>query len=212
MAEHTSNKEHEHGDGVPIVIDDKHYEAPKHRMTGLELRQLAKPPIGQDRDLFLEVHGKEDDIKVGNDQVIELKPGMHFYSAPATINPGDGPRLPEQDEKCLNEKGYRWTLKAGGCLVLEGVSVSAERYDRQAVDLMIRIPPGYPMAALDMFYVRPELKLKSGGYPQAAEAFEEHCGQRWQRFSRHLQDKWQVGVDSVRTFLAVILAELQGRR
>jgi E2/UBC family protein E/multiubiquitin len=210
MAEEDDKKHHDHG--IPIVIDDKHYTAPKEVMTGEELRQLAKPPIGPDRDLFEVVPGNHDDIKVANDQKVHLKPGMHFYSAPATINPGDGSGLPEQDEKYLNEKGYRWSVKPGGLLVLEGLAVSADKYDRSAVDLMIRVPPTYPMAALDMFYVAPELKLKSGGYPNQAEVFEEHGGRRWQRFSRHLQDRWKVGVDSVKSFLALILAELQSKR
>jgi len=74
--------------GPEIRIDHKPYRAPKHIMTGLELRVLAQPPIGQQDDLWLEHPGPEDDIKVGNDMPIHLKEGMHFYIAPATINPG----------------------------------------------------------------------------------------------------------------------------
>ena len=72
---------------IHIIIDKKEYAAPKPVMTGAELRLLADPHIGPDRDLFLVVPGKDDD-KIQNDQPVTLKPGMHFYSAPATINPG----------------------------------------------------------------------------------------------------------------------------
>lgn len=78
----------EHHHKVAIRIDHKPYEAPKETMTGLELRALADPPISQDYDSWLEHPGPEDDIKVGDDQPIHLKPGMHFYISPKTINPG----------------------------------------------------------------------------------------------------------------------------
>jgi hypothetical protein len=49
---------------------------------------LPSPAVGSDRDLFLVVPGPTDDILVENDQSIELKDGMHFFTAPSTINPG----------------------------------------------------------------------------------------------------------------------------
>lgn len=62
MPDHTHDDEgHGHAthDGVPIIIDDKHYRAPKETMTGAELRRLAQPPIGADRDLFQVVPGPQ---------------------------------------------------------------------------------------------------------------------------------------------------------
>lgn len=73
---------------IPIEIDHKPYKAPKTPMTGLELRSLAQPPIGSDRDLFRVTPGPDDDVKVKDGDSVDLKPGMHFYSAPKTINPG----------------------------------------------------------------------------------------------------------------------------
>ncbi len=73
---------------IPIQIDHKPYKAPKPAMTGSELRALAVPPIGADRDLFRVVAGPGDDVLVGDEDLVELQPGMHFYSAPKTINPG----------------------------------------------------------------------------------------------------------------------------
>lgn len=73
---------------LPIHIDHKPCRAPRTPMTGAELRALADPPIGADRDLFRVVPGPEDDVKVGDAESVDLKSGMHFYSAPTTINPG----------------------------------------------------------------------------------------------------------------------------
>lgn len=73
---------------TPVIhIDRKRYEATASSMTGTELRGLARPPIGPERDLWHEVPGGDDNL-VESNEVIELKPGMHFYSAPSTINPG----------------------------------------------------------------------------------------------------------------------------
>ncbi len=123
--------------------------------------------------------------------------------------------LPEDDAEHLRDKGLSWELVAegsGGCLVIKSFSVSVEVYDRSETDLMIQVPQGYPMAGLDMFYVDPPLKLRTGNYPPAAEVFEDHVGRKWQRFSRHLNDAncpWQGGVDGLRSFLALITRELR---
>jgi hypothetical protein len=74
--------------GIPINIDHKPLKAPKTPMTGPELRALAVPPIGPDRDLFRVVPGPADDIKIADSEEVDLAPGMHFYSAPTSINPG----------------------------------------------------------------------------------------------------------------------------
>jgi len=125
-------------------------------------------------------------------------------------------RLPEDDEEYLNGKGYDWQLApdgGGGCLIIKGFSVSAEVFDAAKVDLMIRIPAGYNMAGLDMFYVDPPLRMRAtGAYPEAASHFEQHTGRKWQRFSRHLiTTRWRPGVDRLPMFLALIQKELQAR-
>lgn len=80
-----------HEDHIPIQIDHKPYKAPKTPMTGAELKALADPPIGNDRDLFRVVPGPADDVLVNDGDSVDLQPGMHFYTAPKTINPGGEP-------------------------------------------------------------------------------------------------------------------------
>lgn len=202
--------------GVPIQIDGKPYKAPTATMTGAGIRALVTPPIGPDRDLFLVVPGPADDVKVGDTDAIEVKPGSHFFSAPTTINPGDtGPRLPEADEQYLAAKGISYELLPGASevfFVAKNLAVSATKYDRAQTDLMLRIPNGYPNAGLDMFWVDPPLQLQTGGYPVSADRFEDYAGRRWQRFSRHLATAWRPGVDGMGSFLALVLAELRGSR
>lgn len=78
----------EHPHSIPIQIDHRPYQAPKTPMTATELRALAEPLIGSDRDLFLTVPGPGDDRLIRDEESVDLKPGMHFYTAPRSINPG----------------------------------------------------------------------------------------------------------------------------
>ena len=73
---------------MTIHIDKATFQVDQKSMTGAELRALPTPPIAADRDLFEVVPGPADDILIGNDQAVELKDGMHFFTAPSTITPG----------------------------------------------------------------------------------------------------------------------------
>lgn len=80
-----NNKEHRE---IPIFIDEVKYDAPALQMTGAALRALPQPPIGPDRDLWLEVPGPKDDILIRPEDTYDVKPGSKYYTAPSTINPG----------------------------------------------------------------------------------------------------------------------------
>lgn len=73
---------------IPIFIDDVKYEAPSPTMTGQALRNLPKPPVPPNRDLWLEVPGPKDDVLIRPEETYEIKSGSHYYTAPSTINPG----------------------------------------------------------------------------------------------------------------------------
>ena len=73
---------------VPVYIDRVHYDAPSHHMTGQALRDLPKPAVSADRDLWREVEGPTDDELIRPEGHYEVKTWAHFYTAPKTINPG----------------------------------------------------------------------------------------------------------------------------
>jgi hypothetical protein len=76
---------------------------------------------------------------------------------------------------------------------------------------MIRIPQQYPITPLDMWYCDPPIRIAATGqFALASEVMEPHLGRTWQRFSRHLNNGWRPGVDSLRSFFALIQSELQG--
>jgi len=73
---------------ITIHIDRQTIKTDAASLTGTQLRNLHTPPIGADRDLFLKVPGPTDDELIGDDQSVQLKDGMQFYTAPRTITPG----------------------------------------------------------------------------------------------------------------------------
>jgi hypothetical protein len=72
---------------VPILIDGQKVHAPRGTLSGVEIRQLTSPPIGQDRDLWLDRDGSLDDL-VEDGEEITLAPQMRFFTVPRVINSG----------------------------------------------------------------------------------------------------------------------------
>lgn len=76
-----------HSDTFNIQIDREHYKVPQAQMTGAELRHVPPTPIAPERDLSEVVPGHPD-RKIESDDVVEIRNGLRFFTAPGTINPG----------------------------------------------------------------------------------------------------------------------------
>ena len=123
--------------------------------------------------------------------------------------------LPARDVKFLNERGLVWEIfpdpQGAACLVVKEFNVVAGGFTPATTELMIRIPPQYPMTPLDMWYCNPPVRLAANGqFAVASEVMETHLGRDWQRFSRHLNGGWRPGVDCLRSYFTFIQRELQG--
>lgn len=81
----------EHGSGGPphfnIQIDREHFQVEESQLSGAQLRQLPTPPIGTDRDLFEVVPGHAD-RKIEDSDIVQMRSGLRFFTAPSMINPG----------------------------------------------------------------------------------------------------------------------------
>ena len=71
-----------------IHISKKMYTTDQPQLTGTQLRLLADPAIGSNRSLWLETPGPDDDDEIDDDEIVEIRNGMHFYTSPRNINPG----------------------------------------------------------------------------------------------------------------------------
>jgi Multiubiquitin len=92
MAEPLEHEHHE--ESYHIQIDRAECTVHQNRMTGEQLRHVPPVPIPPDRDLFEVVPGGSD-RKIANDEVVEIRNGLRFFTAPAQINPGKEPSTPE---------------------------------------------------------------------------------------------------------------------
>jgi hypothetical protein len=72
---------------IPIFIDGAKYEAHSRELTGAQIRVLAKPPVGEDRDLWLDIVDKLDEL-IPDDKLVEIEAKMRFFTVPRVINPG----------------------------------------------------------------------------------------------------------------------------
>ena len=78
-----------HGDdhAVEIKIDRAQFKVTDKTLTGAQLRRLPEPDVGPDRDLFEVVPGGSD-RKIELTEVVKMRDGLRFFTAPAQINPG----------------------------------------------------------------------------------------------------------------------------
>ncbi len=189
-----------HQEQIQIFINKRKFELDSLVQTGASLKQLAGIPL-QDV-LFLQSHG--DDEVVANDAKITLKNGDHFHSQP----PADyGLKDAELGEAGID--GARATIHAqpGGWsfLVISGYKLP-EGFEPRVVDLLIKLPPAFPDAQPDMFWVHPAVKTTSGTLPRST-SMEKLLGLDWQRFSWHLRaGSWQPGASTLRDFMRCIAA------
>jgi Prokaryotic E2 family E len=120
--------------------------------------------------------------------------------------------LRADDQQFLEGLGlpYQVTSEHGMvCVVIKDWPLPSV-YSPTVTDLLLRLAPGFPDVPPDMFWCDPPVKLAAtGGFPPAADLFENYLGRTWQRFSRHLAaGQWVASRDSLGSYLALIRRDL----
>lgn len=93
-------------------------------------------------------------------------------------------------------------------LIIAGYELPAG-YEPSVVDLLLRLPGGFPDAAPDMFWTHPIVSYAGGGVPPASDVRLDYEGRTWQRWSRHLALAWRPGIDNLQTYLRLIRTDLE---
>jgi hypothetical protein len=191
-----------HDHPIHVFINKRKYELDDPVPTGASLKRLANIPL-QDV-LFLQVPG-EDEV-IGNDTKVTLKNGDHLHSQP----PADY-GLSDADLRDAGIDAARAAIhpQPGGWsfLVISGYKLPGG-FQPAGVDLLVKLPPGFPDAQPDMFWVYPAVKTSAGTLPRAT-CIEKLLGKDWQRFSWHLAGgAWQPGSSTLRDFMRCIAARL----
>ena len=87
MTKRDNNGRPEPSQGYHIRIDRTDYVVTREKLSGEQLRDVPETPIPADRDLYQVVPGK-DDLKIKDDDTVQMHDGLRFYTVPSTINPG----------------------------------------------------------------------------------------------------------------------------
>lgn len=120
--------------------------------------------------------------------------------------------LPQVDAEFLKERAPSHTVtgEAGmTCVVIPNYPLPPG-FAQPHSDLLLRLSGGYPDVHPDMWWFSPPVRRTDGNGIQATETHEQHLGRMWQRWSRHLQPgQWRSGVDSLRSYLALVDKELR---
>jgi hypothetical protein len=120
--------------------------------------------------------------------------------------------LPEADETFLNSKGHSWELQAGRkeqLLIIHDYALPEGRYNPSLVDILIKIPSGYPNANPDMFFIAQKVARADGTPPQNVTETPINGG-TWHQWSRHYPaNLWRAGIDGLESYMLAVRKELE---
>lgn len=159
------------------------------KILGSELKKLASEYQPGD-GLFAEIAGYADE-PIRDDMRVILQDRDKFITVPCG-NVGEQasqPKivpLPEQFVQVKHTYPKAELIQNGKNLALIIPELKLPQgWLAKTADLMIQIPQSYPLAALDMFWLSPEICLPGGQLPERGNVKENHFGKTWQRFSWH---------------------------
>lgn len=185
-------------DKIHVFINRTKYDLDSPVQTGRALKELAAIPLGD--VLFLQ-QPKDDEV-IGNDTVVTLKNGDHLHSQPPA-DYGDERRydslveLPQPD---------RWRF-----MIFNSFQIP-DAYRPNLVRLLVKLPPAFPDAQPDMFWISPSVTVDATGASPMGASVENLLGEPWQRFSWHLAaGAWRPGISDLRDYLRCVLARFERR-
>jgi hypothetical protein len=182
--------------------------------------EMAGVSTDQGWHIYLIVQG-QDKREVELDSEIDLTaPGIEkLRLTPKDVSNGEAaPAVMRQFRLIPTDEAYLDTTYPGWQAIVENgrqwILLPEYRvpagYSLSATSLAMEIPPTYPMAQIDMFYLFPEAALSTGAPIPATEARENIQGKHYQRWSRHRNGRsvWRPGIDNVMTHLALVESAL----
>ena len=186
---------------IQVFINKKAYALEDPIQTGADLKKLADILLAD--VLFIQRQG-EDEV-IANDAKVTLKDGDHLHSQPpADYGSAAAGVLCDaglaRERVALHQEAGGWIF-----LVISDYPLPAG-FTPNPVQLLVKLPPAFPDAAPDMFWIHPAVRTATGCLPRSTSN-EQLLGKEWQRFSWHLvPGAWKPGVSSLRDFLRCIAA------
>ena len=120
--------------------------------------------------------------------------------------------LPNPDIAYLAERSHAHEIASDSgmtCVVVRAWPLPSG-LDRNTADLLVRLSPGYPDVAPDMWWFSPAVHLSNGEALPRTDAVQTYLGREWQRWSRHFRSgQWESGIDGLESYLALIRQDLE---
>jgi Prokaryotic E2 family E/Multiubiquitin len=204
--------------GYRIKVNDDYFVWHEPTIKGRQVLELAGliPPDGY--RLRLKITGGKPQ-PVGLDEVVDLRRhGLEKFRAikngqgeGETQGRRDAPTL-DHDRVFLDTYGLHWEIIQDGSIwILIHNFPLPLGYNASHVLLAIRLEGGYPLSALDMFYVFPHVGRLDGRPIGQANVVQRIDGRDFQRWSRHRtpDNPWVAGQDSLETHIYLIEEALE---
>jgi hypothetical protein len=189
--------------GVTVTINRKDYEFADPHQTGRTIKERANIPLTD--VLFLD-RPHEDEV-IADDTKVTLKCGECFHSAPPANygRPAIDAASVGFDRFDVAAQPDGWTF-----LIVKEYPLP-DGFLPNVARLLVKLPPSFPDAAPDMFWLDPQVRTASGGAPQGT-SIECLLGGQWQRFSWHLlPGAWRPGTSTLRDYMRCVRARLEKR-
>ncbi|MER9971355.1 E2/UBC family protein [Mesorhizobium sp. M0060] len=119
--------------------------------------------------------------------------------------------LPAIDQDYLQARapGHSVSLDGGMIAIIIPSFPLPSGFTAVSADLLLRLSPGYPDVAPDMWWFEPAVRRTDGQVIEATHSQEAYLGRTWQRWSRHFQaGQWRSGIDSLESYLTLVKKEL----
>lgn len=122
--------------------------------------------------------------------------------------------LPPKDREYLRDNKIQFEEceeKGEKAIIFKSYPLPNGKFDANEVDILVKLPSGYPNAKPDMFHLLPWVKLSSNDcYPRKADSSVKFNDEDWQRWSRHdFENPWRPGLDGIWTMLNLIKHALE---
>ena len=87
-------------------------------------------------------------------------------------------------------------------------------WNKEIIELLVNISPGYPTTPPDNFYVVAGLRFANGTQPNAYSEPVPHLGRQWGQFSYHIDGEWRPALnllegDNLLSFMLKVLERLR---
>jgi hypothetical protein len=188
---------------IRIFINHHKHDLSNPTQTGRALKELDHIPLGD--TLFLD-RPHEDQV-IANDAAVTLENGSQLHSEP----PADygGPALSQVEALPESLRKARVLPQPDGWTFVVFDYPIGDGYRPAKAELLVKLPPQFPDASPDMFWVKPAVVTVAGAAPRGTSS-EVLLGESWQRFSWHLKaGAWRAGISDLRDFMRCVRARFE---